>query len=74
MVVQGASITGRSLPDAALERPSMGLARLSRAADVLNALLIFTSFFGLLGLGVLLNTAEAVRNLHSSRSEHGTGA
>ncbi len=45
------------------------VSRLSQAATAVNALIIFTSFFGLLGVGIFLNAAETLIRLRGARRE-----
>ncbi len=45
------------------------LNRVGQVASAVNALLIFTSFFGLLGAGIFLHAADTLIHLHGQPDE-----
>jgi hypothetical protein len=53
----------------ALQYSGAALGRVGQVASAVNALLIFTSFFGLLGVGIFLHAADTLIRLRGEADE-----
>jgi len=54
---------------AALQYSGSAISRVGQVASAVNALLIFTSFFGLLGVGIFLHAADTLIRLRGAAGE-----